>query len=475
MVSHLFGRPEYEILNEVVDNLQVTDEKDILLLETKEWLESETRALMIKGERYYRNKPDIFDKKKANLQWQSNITMAHDITKKLVNQKVGYLLSKEPSISTDDKAYAKLLDEGVFTQKFLKTLKNLGKEAINKGISYLYVYYDELGNFSLKKFKSEQIKPFWKDDDHTEMYGFLRVYDEMIYQDGKKVMVTKVEYHHELGIKYFVLDKGKLIPDAARDIETNYHFMLNDQPMLWERIPLIPFKYNEEEEPLIESIKTLVDNYNMQASVNADLLADIPQFIYILKNYQGEDLKGFVEKLNLYRALNVAENGGLDKLQSTPQTEAATSEIDRVRTAIYEFGRGIDNTDEDLGNASGTALRYRYADLDMDCNTLETEFQSSLEQLMFFVNVHFSITMNKDFSDEPVKIIFNRDIIINESEVIKDCKESVGIIDDVTIRENHPWYTYEVEERLMAQLAAQSKAQAQESQEEQIEGAGADE
>jgi len=61
------------------------------------------------------------------------------------------------------------------------------------------------------------------------------------------------------------------------------------------------------------------------------------------------------------------------------------------------------------------------------------------------------MTGKGDFSNDTANIIFNRDIIINESEVIEDCSTSVGILDDKTIRENHPWYNEEVEKRLEEQ------------------------
>lgn len=38
-------------------------------------------------------------------------------------------------------------------------------------------------------------------------------------------------------------------------------------------------------------------------------------------------------------------------------------------------------------------------------------------------------------------------------EAVEMCEKSVGIIDDQTNRENHPWYTVEVEDRLAKQKA----------------------
>ncbi|TCJ01503.1 phage portal protein [Cytobacillus praedii] len=461
VIEDLFRRPYHEHLNDIIKNMVdgVISENEVLVQEIKDWLASDVRKSMLVGEAYYLNKTDIHEKKKRDAEWKSNVKLEHGFAKKLVDQKIGYLLTKEPTIGTENKQYGKLLGELVFNRKFLKKLKNTGKESINKGIAYLYVYFDEEGQLSFKKFPSEQILPFWKDNEHTELSSFIRVYKETIYMNGKKEFQTKVEYHHPNGINYFVLEGGKLIQDVPAGIESTYHFTINDKPFLWTRMPLIPFKYNEEEQPLIDTIKSLIDNYNTQASTNADLLADIPQFIYKLVNYGGADLKEFIDDLNRFKAVKLDEQGDVDKLQATPETDATEKELDRDRKSIYEFGRGVDTTNENLGNASGVALRFRYGDLDMDCNTLESEFQASLEHLMWFVNEYFLITGQGDFTKEKVNIIFNRDIIINESEVITDCSNSVGILDDKTIRENHPWYNEDVEKRLEDQKAAEKKEQ----------------
>lgn len=448
LIEDLFRAPWHEqVLSELSKGI-MTDEQ-LLGAIVKDWETSEKRKWMVIGDRYYRTKMDI-EKKQQDITWRSNQKLAHDFVKKLVNQKVGYLLSKEPTIATENEDYRKIMQD-MFDKRLLKTIKNLGKEAINKGIAFLYVYIDEKGELSFKKIPSEQIIPFWKDNDHEEIVSFIRVYDEVVYTNTQKQKQKKVEYHHPKGIKYYVLQADSLVPDVLAGVETNYHFTINEKPYLWERMPLIAFKYNEEEQPLIECIKSLIDDYNLQASVNADLLADIPNFIYKLVNYGGTNLQEFLNDLNRYRAVKLDENGDVDKLQADLQTDAVEKELLRIRKAIYEFGCGVDTQDENLGNASGVALRYRYSDLDMDCNILETEFQSSLEQLIWFVDQYLLITGKGDFTNEPISIIFNRDIIINESEVIANCQASFGILDDQTIRENHPWYTEQVEERLKTQ------------------------
>lgn len=457
LIEDLYRAPWHERMNEVIKDMveDVITDTEVLAQEIQEWEISERRKNMITGELYYLNKTDILQKEQK-IEWKSNQKLAHGFAKKLVDQKIGYLLAKEPTFGTENVPYRKLITE-TFDRGLLKKIKNVGKEAVNKGIAYLHPFFNESGDLSFTKFPSEQIIPNWADNEHMEVLSFTRIYEVTVYEDRKKVTKKKVEYYHSGGVKYFIFEDGKLIPDVAAGIETNYHFLINDEPYTWDKIPLIHFKYNEEEQPLIESIKSLIDNYNTQASTNADLLADIPKFIYKLINYGGEDLNEFIETLNKYMVVAVETGGDVDKLQADIQTDAVEKEIDRNRNSIYEFGRGVDTRETGLRDASGVALRFRYSDLDMDCNIIEAEFQSSIEHMLWFINFHFNVTGKGDFMKEKVNLIFNRDIIVAETEAIDNTTKSIGILDDKTIRENHPWYNEEVEKRLEEQKAAEQK------------------
>lgn len=457
LIEDLYRAPWHERMNEVINNMVngVITDTEVLTQEIQEWENSERRKNMVTGELYYLNKTDILEKEQK-IEWKSNQKLAHGFAKKLVDQKIGYLLAKEPTFGTENDAYRKLITE-TFDRGLLKKIKNVGKEAVNKGIAYLHPFFNESGELSFKKFPSEQIIPNWADNEHMEILSFTRIYEVTVYENKKKVTKKKVEYYHSGGIQYYVFEGGKLIPDVPAGIEKNYHFLIDDEPFVWDKIPLIHFKYNEEEQPLIDSIKSLVDNYNTQASTNADLLADIPKFIYKLINYGGEDLNEFIETLNRFMVIAVETGGDVDKLQADIQTDAVEKEIDRNRNSIYEFGRGVDTRETGLRDASGVALRFRYSDLDMDCNILEAEFQSSLEHMLWFVNFHLNVTGQGDYFEEKVNIIFNRDIIVAETEAIDNCEKSTGILDDKTIRENHPWYTEDVEKRLTEQEAKLQK------------------
>jgi SPP1 family phage portal protein len=433
--------------------------EDIIRLEITNWLSSPERDLMITGQKYYCGDSDILNRirtvigdggQEIAISNLANNKLVHNFARKLVDQKIGYMLSKPLSIQTNNEIYQQTLNE-ILDKSFLRVLMNIGKEAINKGKAWLHIYYDANGRLSFKKIPSEEIIPLWQDAAHTELEAVIRIYDIEAYEGTQKTIIHKVEFWDANGVQRYVYDGGNLIPDVEAGEFTSHFIMIddegNEQGYNWERIPFICFKYNDEEIPLIKFVKSLIDDYDKQASDNSNNLEDLPNSIYVIKNYDGTDLGEFRRNLSVFRAVKVTDEGGVDTLSIDFNVDAFKTHMDMLRKDIYEFGRGVDTQSEKFGgDKSGVALKFLYADLDMDCNIIETEFQASLEQLRWFIDRHIANTTGQDFSDEVVDFIFNRDIIINETDAIQNARASVGLISDETIVANHPWVTNVQEE-----------------------------
>ena len=89
-------------------------------------------------------------------------------------------------------------------------------------------------------------------------------------------------------------------------------------------------------------------------------------------------------------------------------------------------------------NPNQMNIQSMYSDIDLDANGMETEFQAAFDDLLWFINQDFANTGRGEYSDE-VTIVFNRDILINETEAIENCSKSVGILSNETIVAQHPW------------------------------------
>lgn len=424
-------------------------EIEFLEREIQAWLTSEKRNMMLVGKRYYDGEHDILNKQRQAVDANGNTRTVTGLPNnriidnryaELVEQKVNYLLAKPVEVRTEDEKYGKELDN-VVNQTFRRRLKNLGVDVLNCGIGYLHPYISN-GELKVKKFNPEQVIPFWIDEEHEVLDSFLRIYSVIVYEGTQQKVIWKVEYYTTEGIRrYIYTENKKLIPDVEQP-DANY-ITINGESFNWDRVPLVAFKYNNRELPLISRVKCLQDALNELLSNYSDnMTEDIRSTILILEGYEGEDLSEFRRNLIAYGVIKVGtedRKGDVRTLSIEVNADNYDLIIKLLKKAIIENGHGFDAKDDRMANNPNQMnIRSIYSDIDLDANNMEMEFQASLEQLMWFVKTFLNIN-GTDSAKNKVEFIFNRDTPVNESEVIQNCKNSVGIISKETIVANHPW------------------------------------
>lgn len=438
-----------------IGNGRITDEQYIAK-EIRNFKISQRRKHMLDGEKYYEGKHDILSRvrtvigDKGDLEEVKNLPnnrIVDNQYKKMVDQKNNYLLGKPISVHCDNDSYAKLLKK-VFNRKFQKLMKAIGEDALNGGIGWMFVGYDEHGEFTFKRFRPFEVIPGWKDAEHTILDYAIRIYEVIAYEGKQEKVIQKVEVYDDKGITYFELtDGGSLKP--VEPFFQNY-FTITDgegkeMGYNWTKIPLIPFKYNNKEIPLIRMVKSLQDGLNtIISNFQNSMEEDTRNTILVLVNYDGQNLGEFRRNLAQYGAVKVrtvdGSGGDVRTLQVEVNSDNYKAIIEIFKKAIIENAMGYDAKDDRLsGNPNQMNIQSMYSDIDLDANGMETEFQAAFEDLLWFVNAHLFNTGAGDFEDEEVDIIFNRDILISEGEVIDNCQKSVGVLSDETIIANHPW------------------------------------
>jgi SPP1 family phage portal protein len=434
---------------------RMTD-KQFMEKEIAKFKNSDKRKAMIQGENYYSGDHDILSRKRTVIGADGSTVEVKNLPNnkvvdnqyaKLVDQKVNYLFGKPFTIETDNDVYVKLLKQ-IFNNKFHRTFKNLGENSLNNGIAWLHPHYNEHGELCFKKFESYEILPFWKDAEHTDLECAVRIYQVEGYKGVTEVTIDKVEVYDTNGIHRFVLQGNTLIPDVENP-SSAYVVQVDDAEKEtawnWTRIPLIPFKYNNKEIPLIKRVKSLQDGINtILSDFQNNMQEDARNTILVLQNYDGENLGEFRQNLATYGAVKVktvdGAAGDLKTLTVEVNSENYKAILDLFKKALIENGRGYDGKDDRMsGNPNQMNIQSMYSDIDLDANGIETEYQASLEELLWFINVHLANSGQGDYENETVKFIFNRDILINESESIDNCKNSVGILSNETIVGQHPW------------------------------------
>lgn len=430
-------------------------DKSFVAREILEFVRSMKRIQMIDGERYYNGNHDILGRQRTVIGANGKLETVDNLPnnrivdnqyRKVVTQKANYLMGKPITVRSTNEDYQKELS-GIFSRKLLRMLKGVACDSLNCGIGWLYVHYDDEGELAFTRFRPWEIIPYWKDQEHTVLECAIRIYEIVGYYaiGNAKKIIRKVEVYSKDGISYYELtDGGSLVPDGESNEQVPY-FSIGGTGYNWSKIPLIPFKYNAGEIPLIRMVKSLQDGLNLiESNFQNQMEEDTRNTIMVLVNYDGENLGEFRRNLSTYGAVKVrtvdGAGGDVRTLQVEVNSENYRTIIELFKKAIVENAMGYDAKDERMsGTPNQMNIQSMYSDIDLDANGMEAEYQASLEELLWFINCHLDNTGKGDFEHEKVEFIFNRDMMMNEGDIIDNITKSVGLLSDETLIAQHPW------------------------------------
>lgn len=443
------------------------NDREFIVHELHVFMNSKKREDMLSGEKYYVGNHDILNRERMAIGQDGKLEAVENLPNnkiidnqysKLVNQKVSYLLGKPLTFTTENDTYNKVLGD-VLDRKFLRTMKQIAEDSLNCGIGWMLVHYDENGEIQLKRINPIELIPGWKDAAHTILDYAIRLYPVIECEGNNEKIGWRVEVFDRDGIHYFEYE-GTLKPCEPY---FEHYFTRDEQGYGWDKIPLVAFKYNSKEIPLINRVKSLQDGLNVMLSdFENNMQEDSRNTILVLQNYDGENLGEFRRNLSTYGAVKIRStsetHGGVSTLKIDVNPENYRVILSLLKNAIIENGFGYDAKDERMsGNPNQMNIQSMYSDIDLDAGIMEAEFQASLEQLLWFINAHLANTGQGDFEGEKVQFIFNRDILINEGESISNLRNSVGILSSETLIAQHPWVDNPREEleRIKAERTAQ--------------------
>lgn len=432
---------------------------EFLQEEIKVWLSSSELKDQLDGERYYNGQHDILSRRitmidedgtTAEMPYMPNNKIVDNIYAKCVDQKANYLLGKPFVFDCLDKKLEGELS-ALFDNALRSKLKKAALEAVVGGKAWIMPCYGKNSTLQFSVLSASSVRPFWADAAHTELDCALHLYQIEEYTEKRdKQIVTKVEVLHGGGIDRFIYEDGVLIRDA--DAESGAYVTANGAPYNWTSIPLICFKANTKEQPLLNRVRTQQDQLNLKTSdlMNA-LSATVYNSVLVLENYDGEDTGSTRKNIMSTGVIKVRTLDGVKGdariLKMDVDVSGYKQAIDYLKQSIIDNARGHDAKDDRLGSSPNQMnIQSMYSDMDLDANGMEVEFKAAMRRLLEFISQDMVNHGLAGFNVDDVDVIFNRDILINESQAIEDCANSVGLISDETIIKNHPWVKNLIEE-----------------------------
>ncbi|WP_064610297.1 phage portal protein [Streptobacillus moniliformis] len=360
----------------------------------------------------------------------------------IIDQKTNYLVSKKPTITSNNEEYNEELAK-IFEEDFYHTLYLMVKNIYLYGVAWLYIYYNEKGDLKFDLFDSKEIIPIWEDNNHEKLKFAIRKYGTKVFENKKYVEKTIVEVYTYVGMSKYEYDRGKL-----HLIDKQNYFTIGEKGYNWEKLPLIFFKNKHIELPLIRNVKSMQDSLNKAVSSYLDRVEqDEGSSVIVLKGFQGQNLRDFRGNLVETGAINVGDNGDVTTLNLSVNEKVFESAIRIAKTGIYETTNTFDSKNEMLGHDPNSMnIQSMYSTIDLDANETERELKKRFKTIIWFVNRYLENKGLPNYDNEEVTVIFDRDIMVNEGQVIDLLLKSQGMLSREKLIEEHPLVTNPKEE-----------------------------
>lgn len=428
--------------------MEPTTERNLTEMIQK-WKISNTRKSRLDADRYFRGEHDILSNvrtgltQKGNpfeLKYLPNNKIIDNKYRKYVLQIQNYFTGRPFVYRTENEQLDEALGD-IITHKFRNTICRLTADALNHGIAWLCPYVSD-GELRWKRFAGYEIIPIWADDEHTDLREAYRVFQDM---DGKwhcdKYTADGVEHYDTAATG--MLELSAVNPFDAwflRDIYDDDSEL--EAVRIWDRVPLIPFRSNAQELPMLSPcVKSLQDGINkILSNLLNNMLEDPRESLLVVTNYDGQDFEELRVNMSEFGIIPIRDDGGVDTLHLEVNSENYKAVLNWLSKSLMENMCGFDGSTEKLGsNPNQMNIQSMYSDIDCFVNGMEREFQSAFEDVLYFVKTWIRESGKGDFMNDDIEIVFNRDVLVNQSQIIADLTASAGILSRETLVAQHPF------------------------------------
>lgn len=403
----------------------------------------------------------------------SNVKSRTAKYRKSLNQKFNFALAKPFVISCDNDKYKEEW-ENFLNEAHRKVIKRTGKNAINKGIGWIYPWINENGELDIVDMTSETIYPAWADIAHTELDAVVRDYSVTEYNNTTPRAIQKVEFwDREIVEKYIDFGYGEgsgdLEPDPGKEYELSEMDDIGKPEVIrethmtdnkgngisWERVPFIFFKGNDDELPLLNECKSDVDAYDLLKSKSIDSLLDDIDAVLVVEDISPEmgEITRARKLVQESRIMTVDRGGKAYFIKVDANVTAISQELELIGKEIQDNTSTVDLTTIQLGtNPSGAAMRAFYESLNEWANGFEAEFAVMMENLKYFFDKWLAwkggLGTFEELQNIDISFALDRDMMIDETSIIDNIVKLQSELSQETRDELNPYIeNHEKEEK----------------------------
>ena len=379
------------------------------------------------GQRYYEGNHDIKQYKLyyrdrdghlAEDKTKSNIRISHPFFTELVDQAVQYMLSgKDGYVFSDLPELQSMLDEAfnkndAFTAELYDTLTG----CLVKGSDFMYAYRDEDGALAFQWADSLGIIEVRAEDtdDHAEYVIFWYI-DRF---DKDKEAIRKIQVWDKAQVVYYIQEGSKSVT-LDPNVTENPRPHVTYEDGSGEGLGFIPFfrlDCNRKRLSSLHPVKPIIDDYDVMNCALSNNLQDLTEGIYVVRNYQGDNIEELVQSIRAKKAVGVDDEGSVDIKTVDIPYEARKIKLEVDEDNIYRFGMGFNSQKVGDGNITNVVIKSRYALLDLKCNKLELQLRKFLRKILRVVIDDWNARNGTAYQDKDAYFRFDRETITNATD-----------------------------------------------------------
>lgn len=346
--------------------------------------------------------------------WKPDNRLVINYAKYIVDTFSGYQIGVPVKVTHDNEEVTEFINDFRKLNDMEDTEFELAKMSDIFGHAFLYVYQDESGN--TRTTYNSPVNMFIVHDNTIEEKPLFAV--RYAFNGGEVTGYGQVITDKE--VIDISVEKGGSVSFGERDSH------------LYGKLPVVELIENEERQGIFDSVKTLINALNKAASEKAN---DVDYFADAYLKIVGVELKeDMATQIRENRIFNLWKNGSDGALPDVGFLEKPNSDttqenlIALLKESIFAVSMVANLSEEDFGNASGTALAFKLQAMDNLAKMKDRKMQSALNRLYEIVfNVPMATVPNDGWTG--IKYKFTRNVprnILEEAQVVSQLSGQVS-------------------------------------------------
>lgn len=336
-----------------------------------------------------------------------------------VMQENSYLLGEGVTFNDDN------TKEKLGGDRFDNVLMKAGEAALWGGVSFGLFNLDHVDVFNITEFV-----PLIGEEDGA-LHAGIRFWQIDVNKPLRATLFEidgYTDYIWRSGEEGKVLKEKRAYRQIVRESEADGTEIMDGEN--YPGFPIVPLWGNPLHQSEIAGLQEKIDGYDLIQSGFANDLDEASQIYWVIKNAGGMDdvdLRKFIERMKVVKAAVVDDSGSHAEAHTIDVPYAAREHaLSEIKDSLYRDAMALDTDRLSSGNATATAIKAAYENLDLKCDRFEMCVTDFIYGLLHLIGV----------KDSPT---YKRTKVINMAEDTNMIISAAQYLDDETILKHLPF------------------------------------